>query len=88
MHHECYDGSGFPKGLKGDEVPSGYILSTIEACEEMHMQGLLRRTDLSRAGNPAGKSSTLKSLPPTTTSSLRKPKPLKQRPRSSVLPFV
>jgi hypothetical protein len=40
LHHENYDGSGFPRGLKGDAVPiGGYILSTIEACEEMHMQG-------------------------------------------------
>jgi HD-GYP domain-containing protein (c-di-GMP phosphodiesterase class II) len=40
LHHENYDGSGFPKGLKGEDIPiGGYILSTIEACEEMRMNG-------------------------------------------------
>ncbi len=39
-HHECYDGSGFPKGLKGDDIPlGGHILSIIENCEEMRMNG-------------------------------------------------
>jgi HD-GYP domain-containing protein (c-di-GMP phosphodiesterase class II) len=40
FHHECYDGSGFPRGLKGEEIPlGGYILSVIEHCEEMRMNG-------------------------------------------------
>ena len=40
FHHECYDGSGFPRGLKGDEIPlGGHILSVIENCEEMRMNG-------------------------------------------------
>jgi putative methionine-R-sulfoxide reductase with GAF domain len=40
FHHECYDGSGFPRGLKGDEIPlGGHILSVIEHCEEMRMNG-------------------------------------------------
>jgi len=40
FHHENYDGSGFPRGLKGDEVPmGGHILSVIENCEEMRMNG-------------------------------------------------
>jgi response regulator RpfG family c-di-GMP phosphodiesterase len=39
-HHECYDGSGFPRGLKGDDIPlGGHILSVIEHCEEMRMNG-------------------------------------------------
>ena len=39
-HHECYDGSGFPRGLKGDQIPlGGHILSVIEHCEEMRMNG-------------------------------------------------
>ncbi len=39
-HHECYDGSGFPRGLKGDDVPlGGHILSVIEHSEEMRMNG-------------------------------------------------
>jgi HD-GYP domain-containing protein (c-di-GMP phosphodiesterase class II) len=40
-HHENYDGSGFPKGLKGSEIPlSGHILSVLEATEEMRMSGM------------------------------------------------
>lgn len=40
FHHECYDGSGFPRGLKGDDIPlGGHILSVIENCEEMRMNG-------------------------------------------------
>lgn len=40
FHHECYDGSGFPRGLRGEEIPlGGHILSVIERCEEMRMNG-------------------------------------------------
>jgi GAF domain-containing protein len=40
FHHECFDGSGFPRGLKGEEIPlGGHILSVIEHCEEMRMNG-------------------------------------------------
>ena len=40
FHHECYDGSGFPRGLKGNDIPlGGHILSVIENCEEMRMNG-------------------------------------------------
>ena len=40
FHHENYDGSGFPRGLKGEEIPiGGHILSVIENCEEMRMNG-------------------------------------------------
>lgn len=28
-HHECYDGSGYPRGLKGDEIPIGARIVTI-----------------------------------------------------------
>jgi HD-GYP domain-containing protein (c-di-GMP phosphodiesterase class II) len=39
-HHECYDGSGFPRGLKNEDIPlSGHMLSVIENCEEMRMNG-------------------------------------------------
>ncbi|OGR92283.1 MAG: hypothetical protein A2992_06645 [Elusimicrobia bacterium RIFCSPLOWO2_01_FULL_59_12] len=56
MHHECYDGSGFPKGLKGDDMPiGGYILSTIEACEEMRMQGYSEEQVLAALETDAGK---------------------------------
>ncbi len=40
FHHECFDGSGFPRGLKGEEIPlGGHILSIIEQSEEMRMNG-------------------------------------------------
>jgi HD-GYP domain-containing protein (c-di-GMP phosphodiesterase class II) len=56
LHHENYDGSGFPRGLKGDDVPiGGYILSTIEACEEMRMQGYSDEQILSALETQAGK---------------------------------
>jgi response regulator RpfG family c-di-GMP phosphodiesterase len=55
MHHENYDGSGFPKGLKGDEVPlGGYVLSTIESCEEMRMQGYSEEQVLATLQSQAG----------------------------------
>jgi HD-GYP domain-containing protein (c-di-GMP phosphodiesterase class II) len=35
-HHEHYDGSGYPGGLKGDEIPvGGRILSTVDAYHAM-----------------------------------------------------
>ncbi len=56
MHHENYDGTGFPKGLKGDDIPiGGYILSTIEACEEMRMQGYSDEQVLAALDTEAGK---------------------------------
>jgi HD-GYP domain-containing protein (c-di-GMP phosphodiesterase class II) len=56
MHHENYDGSGFPRGLKGDEIPmGGYILSTIEACEEMRMEGYSEEQVLDALESQAGK---------------------------------
>jgi response regulator RpfG family c-di-GMP phosphodiesterase len=36
MHHERFDGSGFPKGLKGVDTPFGArVLSAVEAYEEL-----------------------------------------------------
>jgi putative nucleotidyltransferase with HDIG domain len=35
-HHESFDGSGYPAGLKGDEIPIGSrIVSTIDAFDAM-----------------------------------------------------
>jgi putative nucleotidyltransferase with HDIG domain len=34
MHHERYDGKGYPRGLKGDEVPlGGYILAVADTLD-------------------------------------------------------
>jgi GAF domain-containing protein len=56
LHHECYDGSGFPRGLKKEEIPiGGYILSTIEACEEMRMGGYSEEQILAALDDQAGK---------------------------------
>ena len=32
-HHECYDGSGYPDGLKGDQIP---LVSRIIAVADMY----------------------------------------------------
>lgn len=38
-HHERFDGSGFPKGLKGDAIPlGGRILAVVEAYEEVQIK--------------------------------------------------
>ena len=56
LHHECYDGSGFPRGLKGEAIPlGGYILSTLEACEEMRMEGYSEEQVLAALDDQAGK---------------------------------
>ncbi|MBI4377233.1 MAG: GAF domain-containing protein [Elusimicrobia bacterium] len=40
-HHERWDGSGFPRKLKGEEIPMGArILSLVESVEELRMMGL------------------------------------------------
>lgn len=43
-HHEKYDGTGFPRGLKGDEIPLGSrIISLCSDYEEsVHNRGLLQ----------------------------------------------
>ncbi|MEW6556211.1 MAG: HD domain-containing phosphohydrolase [Elusimicrobiota bacterium] len=40
-HHLNYDGSGFPEGLKKDEIPLGSrIISLVESVEDMHLAGI------------------------------------------------
>ena len=40
-HHECYDGSGYPRGLKGAQIPIGArIVAVAEAFESMLAGGL------------------------------------------------
>ncbi len=35
-HHECYDGSGYPDGLKGEEIPlSARIISVADSYDAM-----------------------------------------------------
>ena len=35
-HHECYDGSGYPAGLAGDEIPlGGRIIAVVDAFDSM-----------------------------------------------------
>ncbi len=55
-HHECYDGTGFPRGLKGDDIPlAGHILSVIENCEEMRMNGYSEEQVLAALDEQSGK---------------------------------
>jgi len=38
-HHERFDGSGFPNGLKGDAIPfGGRVLAVVEAFEEVQIK--------------------------------------------------
>ena len=56
FHHENYDGSGFPRGLKGDAIPlGGHILSVIENSEELRMNGYSEEQILEVLKNEAGK---------------------------------
>jgi len=56
FHHECYDGSGFPRGLKGDAIPlGGHILSVIEYGEEMRINGYSEEQVLASLQEEAGK---------------------------------
>ena len=56
FHHENFDGSGFPRGLKSDAIPlAGSILSVIENCEEMRMNGFSDEQVLGILEEQAGK---------------------------------
>jgi response regulator RpfG family c-di-GMP phosphodiesterase len=56
FHHENFNGSGFPRGLKGDDIPlGGHILSVIENCEEMRMNGYSDEQVLAALDDRAGK---------------------------------
>ena len=56
FHHECYDGTGFPRGLKGDDIPiGGHVLSVIEYCEEMRMNGYAEEQVIDALRTESGK---------------------------------
>ena len=47
-HHEWWDGTGYPAGLRGDEIPLGArILAVVDAFESM-TQGRVHRAPISR----------------------------------------
>jgi len=40
-HHENYDGSGYPNGLKGEDIPLGArIVAVVEYVEELKISGI------------------------------------------------
>ena len=48
-HHEWYNGSGYPDGLKGDEIPLGArIIHVADAYESMLSQRVYREVPLSK----------------------------------------
>jgi response regulator RpfG family c-di-GMP phosphodiesterase len=56
FHHENFDGSGFPRGLKGEAIPlGGHILSVIENSEEMRMNGYSQEQVMASLEEQAGK---------------------------------
>ena len=55
-HHEYLDGSGYPDGLKGDEIPIGTrIIAVVEAYEEAIMKGGSQPLAETRIRESAGK---------------------------------
>ncbi len=60
-HHECYDGSGYPKGLKGDDIPlEARILAIANAfaamtCERSYSDALSYEDGLEEIKRGAGK---------------------------------
>jgi HD-GYP domain-containing protein (c-di-GMP phosphodiesterase class II) len=60
-HHEWWDGSGYPRGLQGDEIPLGArVLAVVDAFESMtvgraHRSPFSREDALRELGNLCGR---------------------------------
>lgn len=54
-HHEYYDGSGYPDGLKGEDIPLGArIVNIAEFIEELRISGLPEEKILERIKSESG----------------------------------
>lgn len=49
-HHECFDGSGFPDGLRGEDIPLGARILAVANEYDALLCGMLLNKKLSRSG--------------------------------------
>ncbi len=64
-HHECYDGNGYPQGLKGDQIHIGArIFAVADALDDLTSNGRLRPTlSFESAAEKLKKCPALNSIP-------------------------